>query len=90
MSTRPPQTNPKCILPTGCVHPAPIDYKGVGSCRALGQCGCAYALREASMSTGYRVLVRDNITINALKSAGLIELSEVTNGVATATAVTIS
>lgn len=42
------------------------------------------------MSTGYRVLVRDNITINALKSAGLIELSEVTNGVATATAVTIS
>lgn len=54
-----------CILKACC-------WAKDGNCKTLGECGAAYALREASAPGGYRVHVRENRTISALERAGLV------------------
>ena len=44
-----------------------------GGCRTLKGCGAAHALSLATRSQGYRVIVKDNPTIDGLLIKKLIE-----------------
>lgn len=50
------------------------------NCHVLGECGASYALSRASEPGGYEVLSWENLTIEGLIDAGLVEATRTNNG----------
>lgn len=67
-----------CILKK-CPHGA-SDNK-VSACTTLGECGAAHALERAREINGYEVLRNHNPTVDALKKAGLVSFTPISQSV---------
>jgi hypothetical protein len=56
-----------------CVHPA--TTKSASGCDLFGECGCRYALERARELDGLLVHMSGNMTIDALRRAGLVTVT---------------
>jgi hypothetical protein len=64
----------KCILEQ---CPWPASDKKASGCALLGDCGASIALEASRAPCGYEVVAGGNLTIAALKAAGLVTVTSI-------------